>query len=218
LVVAVCHQHKRYFTVYPPGLVPYGRQVVVEAEVMSTIVEVAPVTVAPVKETPAVPVQHRSADQQRTIFWSAVSAAEADLWSEETSSTHPCGQTQRRHIRRCAQWLGLGEAEDRGEQVAALLRIPLSTHRAARQEYRRDGKRQGQGAVVVALLDAIQVDGHWWRAMLQVGELTGMCGRAWEVADGGVLARVSGARRSSLRGDASSFQRVERAGDGVHIP
>lgn len=186
LVVAVCRAHARYFTLYPPGWVPYAR----------------------------VPVARpRCKGWQRTLFGAAVLAAKGEIWPENSVAAPGCAVTQRRRIARCGAWLGLrGQTAD-FERAALALQVPLHRAQRARDRFALSRRRE-RGAAIVALLEAMAEDeAVLWR-LLALGVELGVCGRAYRCDESGVLHPVfrgqndgSGSVDSLTASDSMSLSR-----------
>ena len=160
LMVVYCKTHDVYYTVYPPGYVPYGR---------------APVAA------------HGAGDGltrwRGTVFKPAVSQG----WRRQYEYVGgTCWQTHRRRLRRGGKLLGLSGEVTVGEGVAALLEIPLHVHAAARVCF-SSGKIDDECAGLADVLGAVAVTSRLWRQMMRAGRLTGMWGDGWEWTDDGRL-------------------------------
>lgn len=119
-VVAVCHAHRRYFTLYPSGWTPWGRIAVQEPAVAGT--------------------------WESTMFAAAlVDAAAGRLWPVESVDALRCAKTQRRWIRRCGQWLGIAGSVSEIEQAAGAVSIPLTALRDAHHGFAWQGVATGAG-------------------------------------------------------------------------
>lgn len=151
LLVIECTVHGRYFTLYPPGYVPYGRKrLVVEDE----------------------------ADEQ-TIFTAAKEAsAGVKRWSE-TGDEGRWWSTQWRQIRRCGELLCLECEEPKGERVSMHLGISLHEHVEARSRYGHSSFRERGRAVMQVVAAAIAAGlGLLWR-LLKAGYESGFLGRSF---------------------------------------
>lgn len=137
-----CKRHRFYFTLYPPGWLPYARKALVPIDCQGNDLE--PQDVA--QQSAPRKIVTTGDDQgcgvipqlfENTEFQACVHAASGRLWPAEThlgpavDSSEPrppgCLATQRRHVRGAIVFFGLHEgasAENR-EQVTRLLRIPM---------------------------------------------------------------------------------------------
>jgi hypothetical protein len=153
LVVVRCRAHGRFFTLYPPGFVPYGRQAL-------------PTTAAEVETAPALRAV-RDAAAATTARWPDYGALERSAWAS----------TQWRHLGHLGTWLGLRGAALLGQQVAAALYLPLHEHAAARKDYETGGYRQ-RGQALLRVLRAVGRRGALWPRLLRAGHVAGVIGRA----------------------------------------
>lgn len=165
LAVAVCHEHRRYFTLYPPGWTPWGR--------------------TPVCSTTA---QGRT-DWATTLFVAALDAAAGDLWPVESCGALGCAKTQARWIHRGARWLGVAGTERATEAAASVLDLPLSELVRARSQFAGAGRRRGGRALEPLLQQRAWAETDL-RRLLVVGGRAGVCGRAWITGQGGVVQPV----------------------------
>lgn len=151
LVVIECTVHGRYFTLYPPGYVPYGRRrLIVEDE-----------------------------DDEQTVFTAAKEAsAGAERWSE-TGDEGRWWSTQWRQIRRCGELLALECEVAKGERVSMHLGISLHEHVEARSRYGHSSFRERGRAVMQVVGAAIGAGvGLLWR-LLKAGYESGCLGRSF---------------------------------------
>jgi hypothetical protein len=163
LVVAVCHAHRRYFTLYPPGWTPWGRIAVQEPS---------------------------AADSWKTtMFAAALDAAAGRLWPVESLGALGCAKTQGRWIHRCGQWLGIAGSVSELERAAGAVGIPLAALRDAHFGFIGTGRRAG-GGVIAGLLQERSWTAADWRGLLIVGGQSGGCGRAWITGADGVTQPV----------------------------
>lgn len=170
LIVAVCREHGTYFTLYPPGWTPYGREPVVDVE--------------PTWDRP------KGRAWSKSIFAVCLAAAALQMWPRESVGAPACGLTQTRRIRRCGQWLGLSGSVSMAEMASVGLGTPLATHLERQRCFSRSSKRLAQGRAVAELLDWVPNDEGLWHRLLAVGSMTGACGRAWSCDRSGVLQPV----------------------------
>lgn len=152
-MVVRCLTHGRFYTIYPPGFVPYGRQA-------------WPTTAAEVATAPALRAIRDAADED-TARWPDYGDEERPGWAS----------TQWRHLVRLGIWLGLRGVELLGQQVATALSLPLHVHAAARQDYQAGGYRQ-RGQAILRVLRAVGRRGALWQRLLGAGHVAGLIGRA----------------------------------------
>ena len=169
LLVVYCATHKKYFTVYPPGYIPHGR---------TGISPVEPDGIDKQLEEPDI-----SGLWEGTLFESAVSEA----WlSSHGYFGLTSWQTHRRRLRLAGRLLGLSGSSGTGEEVAALLSIPLHEH-AARSRLFAQGDVHSQREAVSSLLEkslhfrsgSCHGTERLWRQMHRAAIRTGICGRGW---------------------------------------
>lgn len=150
LVVIVCVNHKRWFTLYPPGFAPYLRAPLVAERKEGT-----------------------------TLFEAAQQAAEARTaaWPRQVHAAQRPGRywrTQTRKIAFAAAVLGLVSSGPR-DDVADVLDVSLYEHRKA-AEAMSHGFR-GRGRAIAAVLD--EVPAPKLRRLYWAGYRTGVWGRAF---------------------------------------
>lgn len=159
-----CLVHQQSFTIYPLGFVPYGRQRLPRRR---TEIESAPALLA---------VDDRS--DPEVSRWPD--------WADPDGVEPGWASTQWRQIGRWGQWLGLSGPAAQGQQVAAVLGLPLHEHRQARGPYRAGGDR-GRSQAVQSVLAAVSRVGGVLLRLLRAGHLVGLLGRAFEVDGRGRL-------------------------------
>ena len=150
LLVLRCVVHHRSFTVYPPGLMPFGRRRLVP----------------------------RHQRWEATIFEAALDASEGERWSD-TGQLGGWWSTQWRHLGRLGELLGLGGGDRLGERVAQQLGVDLHVHLEARGAYDARGF-QRRGRAVRKVLEAVRVAGSdVLRRLLRAGYEAGLFGRGF---------------------------------------
>jgi len=164
LVVVRCKTHGCFFTIYPPGYVPYGRQRL-------------PTAVTEVTTAPAVQAAGAAADSavQRWPDWADPDGVEP-AWAS----------TQWRQLKRWGQWLGLSGEEATGQRIATTLELDLHEHVSARAQYQRGGYRR-RGRAILGVLRAVGRLGNVLERLLRAGHLAGLVGRAFLVPRRGRL-------------------------------
>ena len=168
LVVAICHAHGRYFTLYPPGWTPWGR--------------------VPVHEggDDGDDGDDGAAAWRRTMFVAALDAAEGRLWPVESVGAIGCGRTQSRWLQRCGAWLGIGSDVCAAERAAGVLGLPLAAVVEARIAFLAVPDRRSRGKSVRELLGLRSWGAGDLKALLVVGGRDGVCGRAWRAGPDGL--------------------------------
>ena len=183
MMVAYCKTHDRYYTVYPPAWAPYVRE-------------------------PIVPEEQGGAglvSWESTVFASAVD----DRWLKSYEHDGKTSwHTHRRRLVRCGELLGLSGTFAVGEEVAAILVVPLHVHVAARKQFAR-GDLHSQRRAVRRVLDSISVTARLWRQMVRAEYAAGVWGSPWWWECNGVLEPLFRSLESSV---ASSLSK----GDGCH--
>lgn len=184
VLVAECRTHRRGFTVYPLGHVPYGRLAVapvgLDGEVRwSTQCEAA--AGAP-----------RAPDWRPTQFGAAFTAVEAS----------PVKLTDRRWwatqapepLARSATLLGVHPAlaEPAANAIAFRLEIPRLVLRQAAAEYADGRGRAARGRVLVGVLGQLRADACLLDRVLAAGACAGCWGTVtrWDAASRGARGRV----------------------------
>lgn len=164
LLVMSCRDHRRAFTLYPCGHVPFGR-----------------IAVAPVRED-GTPFRDRAFSV--TVFGAALDARDGDLWRREQSDgsrnvidgMHY--RTQRRRLDRSEALLGLGSGLARAAQPLIARRLGVSTldlRDATRTLDESRGTRE-RGVLIYDLLDRLEIGPGILDAILIAGALTGEWG------------------------------------------
>lgn len=158
LVVVVCRTHGCFFTLYPPGYVPYSRM------------PVSPVGCDDMADF---------SGWKRTIFVAAVVAMVGGAAWPREGGGGPCFRTQRRQIERAAQWLGLRSPRPEAEAVAYCLDVTVMDHCVARNAYRTAHGFRGRAAAVGRVLKLLKRDRSLLPRVLRSGHRTGVCGQPW---------------------------------------
>ena len=151
LIVVVCVTHKRYFTLYPPAYVPYGRRRLVPKQDC----------------------------WKGTMFEAAADASDPnhERWSD-IGEEKEWSSTQWRHIMRAGELLALSSPTELAEQAAMHLGVDLHVHERARQQYRAGDYRQRGRAVMMVLSPAVCGEGRT-RRLLRAGCISDWCGRSF---------------------------------------
>ncbi len=180
LTVMRCRPHKRCFTLYPPGHMPYGRR---------AVVPVAP-DGSPVQAPSGV------ASFCMTLFEAALDAAKGIPWHREGAG--PTGRwwgKQLRWLKLVAQLLALapGTEPRLRERIADILGIDLLLLREQARAFRSGGGYRARGHAVRCVLEALpradslperllacgHLAGHWgavYRWLPQIGSLQRQAG------------------------------------------
>jgi len=179
VAVVRCGTHRKGFTLYPPGQVPYGR------------VALAPV--APDGE----PLAAVSAEGERapawsaTIFGAAADARDGKAWPrehEEDTGGSDLWQTQLGRLDLAAKLLGLVSAADErlAELIAGRLGVPLLQWREASAQHQAARGYRARGRVVMELVVRVQPAPCLLDKLIGCGVLVGLFGevRRWELCAG----------------------------------
>lgn len=168
LRILQCRTHAHYFTVYPLGFTPYGRQ---------RVAPLASAVRAAANDSAAV-----STRWDGTVFDAAVRAAEGELGLREVIHGDPVGPryaTGRRRTQRAGLLLGLAARTDErvAEVVAQSLALLGLDHQAGRQAFSHAHTRHDQGTVIVSMLHVLPTAGALESRLLGAGFLVGLWGR-----------------------------------------
>ena len=160
-----CRTHAHYFTVYPTGYTPHGRQ-----------------RLSPIASTAVAPNAAPGGQWEGTVFEAAVGAAAGKLGLREVihgDPVEPRYATQRRRIGRAGLLLAL--AAETGERVAEVVAQSLKLlgleHQSARQAFTRARTLAARGAVIVSVLQVTPLTGTLDTRLLAAGFLVGLWGR-----------------------------------------
>lgn len=173
LCVLYCKQHQAYFTVYPPGYVPYARTALAAVDLGGKAVE-------RLEPKPQV----SNVGFREVLMEAAMDASFGRLWESEPIENLECPRypTQRRRTALCARLLGL--SPDLPESVVAQIRDYLglcaADHDPARRRFQSTNRLATQGEVVVG------IHGHSTHGeqmlvprLLAAGHLSGLWGHPW---------------------------------------
>lgn len=171
MAVIGCRTHGRFFTIYPPGFVPYGRQRLPRRKEEVTLSIAAPALEA---------VVHAADD--RMDRWPD--------WSDPEGNKPGWASTQWRQIARWGAWLGLVGPPGLGQQIATSLGVPLHDHGAQRARYQR-GRYRDRGRAIVQVLEAVGHVGGFLKRLLSAGFIAGLIGRGFVMDGRGRLRPVT---------------------------
>lgn len=168
LAIVKCESHRRFYTVYPLGYVPYKRAPLVpEGNENSGCDDLTP--------------------WLDTVFESAVRAGsfgESCSWSMEFTG-EKSWWTQMRQTRKAGEWLGLNLIGLEQQRVAQKLRVGAVIHAQACRIYRESSTLKRIAAAVVMVLAALEYGKNFLWSLLRTGKSTGLCGQAWMVMRSG---------------------------------
>lgn len=200
LAVARCRPHGHAFTLYPCGVVPYGRVPLAPVDPGGKWVH-APAeapprpaeTLPPVEATPRVAVAVPSAEPEPvpdeattwrvawrgTLFEAALDAAQRVPWPRDgRGHAGRWWHTQGRWLELAALLLGLSGAVAVG-LFARVLGVPELTLRDAISQYAAATGYQGRGATLVALLAVLPRAPHLADRLRVTGAYAGRWGTPW---------------------------------------
>ena len=180
LTVIRCQTHRRGFTLYPPGHVPYGRRAV------------APV--AP-DGSPLAKQARQNAERFRgTLFDGALDAADGRAWHREHAGPTDCWwNSQLRGLEVATRLVGVAAENDDGarEQLAELLDVDTLLLREQAQQLRHGAGYRKRGQAVRAVLDALPRSALLPDRLLECGYQIGQWGAPYRwLADTAVLVRM----------------------------
>jgi hypothetical protein len=164
LQVLRCHTHGEYFTIYPQGFTPYGRQ-----------------RIAPASTGPEAAVGRRDR-WASTMFEAAAQAAEGEVGVRDAGfdegPSKPRHSTQRRRVHVAARLLGLATGDERrADSVAQALDLPGLDHRQARGRFAVAATLRERGLVILSVLERMPLSGGLERRLLCAGFLVGLWGQ-----------------------------------------
>jgi hypothetical protein len=217
LTVARCGLHRRAFTLYPPGHVPYGRVAIAPVSSDGALLRDAPsgerageqAPVAPSGErageqAPVAPSGERTGEQapvaplsfSDTVFGAAIDAAAGVAWPRKSPARPGDWRTQGRRLVRGAQLAGIAPttADDEvrhREQMARQLGVPtLLLVEQARQWNKARGYR-ARGAAIALVIAGMEASRRLSDRLMRAGALGELWGRPsrW-YPDAGVLHRL----------------------------
>lgn len=165
----VCRVHRKHFTLYPPGWVPYARSAVAPAPGGRPSPTVSAVT-------EVVPVAGDQADVESawatTAF--AVAVKRGPIRGER--------RTASRRLALAAAVLGLSTEPALGQTVAGVLAVDLAVHLEQRTAYGRATRFAERAAAVRATLCALPRGPDLWLRVLCAGYRAGVWGQVRQVA------------------------------------
>jgi hypothetical protein len=168
LRVLRCEPHGRYFTVYPPGYMPYGRCSVAVVDLRGE----------PVERSDPEP----AASCRGCLFEAPLDAAADQVWENEpvVELHRPRYPTQRRRLRRCGQLLGLDRALSNVvvEQIRDHLGLDGLDHEQARQQFQQAKSLAPQAEAILTAHQRSAPRGRVLR-LLAAGSLSGLWGHPW---------------------------------------
>jgi hypothetical protein len=184
VTVVQCHTHRRAFTLYPLGHVPYGRQAMAPVGldgrvIFSTESEVRGGAAQPAWETTAM-----LGPAFAAMSGEAVKITDPRWWA--TAAPERLGPG--------ARLLGVDPelSDSDGDAIALRLGIPRLVHRETAREYATAHGRAQRGRVLVGVLPALGADACLLDRIFAAGARAGSWGTVirWDAASDGVRGRV----------------------------
>lgn len=165
LVIVRCHSHGEFFTIYPPGFLPYSRQ-----------------------KMPTKPEETRKAPALKAARDAAEPAVPRWPDCPEWPGFFGWASTQWRHLGRLGRWLGLTAATAlEAQRFATALQVPLHEHAKARERYQQGGYRR-RGQAIMGVLEALAAAGQrFLTSLMRAVHLSGLYGRAFFANEHGRL-------------------------------
>lgn len=176
VLVLRCRTHRRAFTLYPLGQVPYGRMAVAPVSYDGELLGSGDADRA----------SGPHLGWQTTVFLAALQAASGQAWPRQSDGIARIWDTQQELIAKSAQVLGLlPKTPPRiGEQIAQQLQVPrLELLDAARAFEGAFGYKE-RGRAIVAVLDRLQPGRCLLEQLLACGVLAGLWGPVQRWAPG----------------------------------
>lgn len=162
LHVLRCKTHKVGFTVYPPGHVPYGRQIIAPVE----------------PDNSKTGIKREDSFFSGTYFDAALDVNSHNVWAKESmlNSLSPRYVTQTRHLKRAGLLLGVDadlEATFR-EIISQTLNIPGQLIFENASAIKDDPGYYSQGKAICNILDALSDQTAPFERLATAGYLTGL--------------------------------------------
>ncbi|NOY27214.1 MAG: hypothetical protein GXP62_15200 [Oligoflexia bacterium] len=156
LTVIQCKTHGRFFTIYPPGFVPFGRKQL-------------PIETLEVTRAPSLQAAVDAADERQGRW---------PDWLDPEGNEPGWASTQWRQIVVWGRWLGLTGTQEIGQQIATVLGVALHEHAAARSLY-QGGTYRHRGRAILSVVQACSRLGDVLRRLLRAGFIAGLVGRGY---------------------------------------
>jgi hypothetical protein len=180
LCVMRCGTHKKGFTIYPPGWVPYGRKAL------------APVAL----DGGAISNGDGARRFAGTCFDAALDAADRRAWprQSDSGSVDPRFSTQTRHLRRSSLLLGIHPSFDQRvrEQTAQILDVPGQLLCDAAALIERQPGYHGSGRACRDILESIPASNSIFESLAEAGAVVRLwpSPRLWDRRRGGLRRTV----------------------------
>lgn len=168
VLVLRCRAHRRAFTLYPLGQVPYGRMAVAPVSYDGELLG----------SGDADPASGPRLGWQTTVFLAALQAASGQAWPRQSDGIARIWDTQQELIAKSAQMLGLlPKTPPRiGEQIAQQLQVPRLEQLDAARAFEGAFGYKERGRAIVAVLDRLQPGRCLLEQLLACGVLAGLWG------------------------------------------
>lgn len=168
LRILLCKPHCRYFTVYPPGHVPYGRCGVAAVDLRGETIERSEM--------------EPDASCQGCLFEAALDVVAGRMWEREPVEDleRPRYPTQRRRLEHCGLLLGLSCALPRVvvEQIRDHLGLDGLDHTLERQRFQQPKRPTPRAEAILATHQQVARNQRVQR-LLAAGSLSGLWGHPW---------------------------------------
>ena len=170
VLVLRCRTHRRAFTLYPLGQVPYGRAAVApvscDGELLGS------------DDDDDDGVSGPRPGWQTTVFLAALQAASGQAWPRQSDGIARSWDTQQELLAKSAQVLGLlpNTPPRLGEQIAQHLQVPRLAQLDAARAFEGACGYEQRGRAVVAVLDRLRPGRCLLEQLLACGVLAGLWG------------------------------------------
>jgi len=189
LTVVHCGLHRRGFTLYPPGHVPYGRIVVAPVSSGGALVKDLPSG----EDTPeATPIT--KLDWPGTVFSAAVDAAAGQAWPRKAPTRPAHWRTQGRRLARGARLVGIGpttaaDGQRHREQMARRLGVPTLVVVGQALRWKEARGYRERGMAILLVLAEMEASRAISDRLMSAGEVEGLWGRPSRWDPGGRVLR-----------------------------
>ena len=180
LTVVRCSTHQRFFTLYPPGHVPYGRRAVAPVSPDGSLARPAPMEVDEGSQSPS-SLPPEAVAFAGTLFDAALDAAQGESWRQSWRMEDPeegvgGWTTQQRHLGMATRLVGVVSVLSAAmrEQVAEVLAVPLLLLSELSRQLGDGVGYKVHGAAVVEVLTALGRSRHLADRIVESGHVVGL--------------------------------------------